>query len=755
MDLKKVFSSVSGGFLKKEARVESFLAVKISATNVTAAVWTVRDVKVEIGVVGMGKIERADFGELLKATDKAVSMALGGGQEVTDKVVFALPYHFVSEGKVIPEKLRDLRRLCKELDLQPVGFVSLIEALENFYKETEGAPLTAILIGVDGENGILSMYRAGKNLGNVPIAMNEGNIGEGMEEAFKRFMEAEVLPSRIILYDGKSDLEAAAKKITAYPWTQKAAFLHFPKVEVMPSEMVVKAVAVAGGREQGGKYEMQNDELSMKNEKEEVVEAKPIENLETLEGEAKAGGEEELQEVSAEEAGFVLSGMEQTMRVGGTEEAELGGLREIVREEVDRVEPKVVKNTLKEMQMKIQQVITGFRNKVRAERPVERAGNGRKLPPVAGILLMVLVLAVAIIGGASVYLLPKAMVIVALSPKSFDHQMEVTVITGGSQASGSAVLPGDFVEVTEIGTKKGVASGSKLVGEKAKGSVTIYGVSGAKTFPSGTAITSPEGLKFTLDQDAAVASGDAITPATTTVAVTAADIGSNYNLAGSSRFGVGKYSASEYLAKSSSNFSGGSSHQATVVTKDDQNRLLATLSAELSGRALGDLAAKVGSGQSLLPNAVTQTVTKKRFSKDVDSEADTVSLDLTVDFRGVVFSKEEMLRLFATQYAGDIPAGYILSTDKAQAEVKTAKTDKAGNMILTARVAGDLLPTIDGENIMTQIRGQSWRTAEKKIRELPGVSGVSLEVKPRILETVVEKWLPWKKENLSLVTVAD
>ena len=59
----------------------------------------------------------------------------------------------------------------------------------------------------------------------------------------------------MIIYDGLSQLELLEKKITAYPWDQTTSFLHFPKVEVMTGEMVVKAVAIAGGTQMGGKIE--------------------------------------------------------------------------------------------------------------------------------------------------------------------------------------------------------------------------------------------------------------------------------------------------------------------------------------------------------------------------------------------------------------------------------------------------------------------------------------------------------------------
>lgn len=682
MDLKRVFSSVIG--TGKTQKVESFLAVKLSSTSVTAAVWSVINGAVEVDNVGAGVVTGASFEELLTAADKAVSVALGSSKAVTDKVVFALPYHWILEGKVLPDKLKELRHLCKELDLQPMGFVSLTEALENYYKETEGAPLTAILVGIDGEQSVMTMYRAGKNTGTVPL--NIDNLSESIEESLKRFTDIEVLPSRIILYDGKSDLDEVARKITAHPWTQKASFLHFPKVELMSAEMVVKAVAVAGGREMGGHFEAVAEVEDVKPDLKPVVE------------------NEEFVEVSASDAGFQAA----------------DGSVEITREVI---RPKI---NIKELASKIRLPKINVRFRL----------------PINGVAIIAAVLLIlAGIFGAAIYFLPKVEVAVTIVPKPFDREMEI------------AVDANSVVEVSQMGTKKGVATGNKLVGTKAKGSVTIYGVSGAKEFASGTTITSPDGLKFTIDRDVSVASGDAITPATVSVDVTAADIGTTFNLAGGTKFSVGKLAASEFLAKNESAFSGGSSHQAVVVIKEDQSRLLATLSAELTEKAQTDLQNKIGVGQKLLPNAVTSTVEKKKFSKDIDAEADTVSLDLTMNFKGVVFSEDQVISSFTQNFASDIPQGYTLTRDNAQIEVKNTKTDKSGKMLLTIRLTASLLPTIDQVGIINKISGKSVDFASKYISGIDGVSGVSgitISTNPSVFEPVIKMWLPWRKENISV-----
>lgn len=648
---------------------EQLLAVKISSDGVLAAVWSVEEGKVIVGAVGKGEIIENSFDGLLKAADKAVSEAVGTGPVA--KTIFGLNPDWISEGKITEEKMVILKKLCRELDLRPLGYVPIFEALENYFKETEGAPLTAILIGLDKESGWVSLYRAGKNLGTVPLPTAE-DIAIATEQALQRFNQVDVLPARMIIYDGHSELAKLEEKIMAHPWTKQLPFLHFPKVEVVTAEMVVKAVAGAAGNQMGGKAE------------EETTVA--------------------VQEVSAAEAGFAFEEI--------THQADQTGIPAGIPA------PKInlPKISLPKFQLP-KFSLPNFKFNFAV--------------PIAAFFVLVVGLILAI------YFVPKVKAVVHLSAKTFDREMDL-------------VATGQILEVTEIGTKKSVATGKKLVGDKAKGTVTIFNTADAKIFPAGTTITS-NGLKFTLDADANLATGSAAQSSQTSVAVTAAEISDKYNLPSGTLFSVGNFPVSSYQAKNDSAFAGGNAHEATVITKEDQNRLMATLSAELTSKAQNDLQAKLSSGQSLLPNAVTSQTTKKKFSKDVDQEGDTVSLDLTLDFKGVVVSKEEVIAKFKEKFPADVPGGFDFSVDQSNLEIKSTKPDKSGNLVLTSHLTAKLLPQIDEKQMIKNISGKSVKEATKIIMSVTGVNGVDFEVNPKFFQPVINLFLPWRSGAITNV----
>ncbi len=690
MDLKSVISRVSGKPQETSHSGERYLAIKLSSSEILAVTWGVTSGNVSLGKIGVEKVKSDKFEDLLAACDVAVSSALGDQELPQAKTIFGVNPDWIVESKIVEEKLTLLKRLCKELDLKPLGYVLLGEAIETYLKEVEGAPLTAILIGMDKNNGWVTVFRAGKNLGTFPMGEGE-DVAKKIEHCLHQFTQIEVLPARMILYDGSPDLSVLEEKIMAFPWAKQLPFLHFPKVEILSSEALTKAVAIAGGTQMGGRIN-------------EIVDDQPITNEESLE---KVETETELEEISAEDAGFIQDG-------------NLGKLKDMsVAEEVVLPKPSLPK-------------INFDFKKILAKIPKFSRPNF-KLPKTG--LVIIPVIAALLIGlVVFFYFVPKTSVFIHVTPKPFRQELMATI-------------SGQFVDVSEIGTKKGVATGQKLVGDKAHGSVTIYGAGSARTFSAGTTITSPDGLKFVLDQSATVASAsDFLSPSTTTVTATAFDIGDKYNLP-QSKF---TFSAtSSYLAKNDSAFSGGTSHQATVVTKSDQDRLFATLSAELSSKAQNDLNGKLESNQTLLPNAITSVVSAKKFSKDVDMEADTVSLDLTLDFKGITVSKDDLISRFLDKYSSDIADGYKLDSASAQPEIKSAKLDKSGNAVLDVTLDAKSLPTINSVDLIKSLAGKSYADATKLILSQNGTASVVFDTKFKFLP------LPWKPGNITLEVVSD
>lgn len=752
MEFPPVLSDLVKSLSRKPEAAKTFVALKLSSSQVVAVSWKITGGKVEVGRTVSAPVSDFSAKGFLAAADTAVSQATADLAPEPKEVLFGVPPTWVSDGKVNPDFLSTLKIISRELALTPLGFVSLPEAINNFLREVESVPLTAILVGLDADRLAVTLIRAGKIIATETAAIpKDSELNLQMEQLIKKFSGVEVLPSRILIYDGSTDLSVLKEQILSHPWTQRLPFLHFPKVEVIGSESAVRAVAIAGGAEMGGKIETETpvaaSEAAASEETPEPAKVNP----------APATGEESrLPEGFIEEADVAEQNRksetapEETVLVAPESEV----LSEPTVQNISAATTIFSGLSEKLKSLKLPKVRPGF---PAAERPVVPNTARPAFPPKGLIigLLGILLLCILSAGGvfAAVNFATTAKVTVFVTGKNLEADREIVVVTSGTVADSDPKIVGALVETDETGSKKGVTTGHKLVGTKARGTVTVYNSTLSKDLASGSQITGPNGVSFSLDSETIVASGSGVASlGTGTANVTATGIGDSYNLPAGTIFKVADYPSESLSAKNDSAFSGGSSHQAQVVAKQDQDRLIATLSAELSGRALTDLRKKISSSQNLLDQAVTSRISRKSFDRDVDTEADSVTANLTIHYTGIVFDQDTLTRKMAALSAGEVPTGYTL--DPALATVRVIKTtvDKNGNNILTVHFQANLLPEMDKGEVRKNLAGKSFSEAAKYLTSLTGVTSDKISLNPRFLARFA--MLPRTVKNIGVEIVS-
>jgi hypothetical protein len=197
MDPRELFKKVQ----QQEAKKVYTFALEIGYGVVKGAIWTIEAEKAKVfsfsEVIDWGEEE-----ELVLAADKAYSSAVekaGLSEEDEPKrIIFGLPFSWVEKEKILPEKLKVLKKLCQDLDLKPVGFVVTTEAIVKYLKTLEGIPPNAILVSVTQKRIELNLLRLGKIVGTALIERSD-NLGNDIAEGLSRIETKEVLPARIIL----------------------------------------------------------------------------------------------------------------------------------------------------------------------------------------------------------------------------------------------------------------------------------------------------------------------------------------------------------------------------------------------------------------------------------------------------------------------------------------------------------------------------------------------------------------------------
>jgi hypothetical protein len=722
----------------KESPPDLYWSLVIEKSWVQAGIWYIGETSAEVLNISPGAAWETDS-ELVGACDAALSSCvskLPENYEEPSKTVFGVPSSWVKDGEIQDEYLAMIKTVCTDLSLTPVGFVVLPEAIAHLYKAEEGSPLSAIVIGLGSENLEISVFKLGNLIGTTNVARSV-SITEDVTEGLSRFEGASPLPSRMIVFDGKGgELEEAKEELMKASWdgNEKMKFLHTPKAEILVSDRKVLATCLAGAAEIGNVTAISSKEEKM------VEESYPPE------AEIKNVTEPDV-ETTAEDLGFSVN---QDVTGGQRQQAEFVPINTPTPPPPTVPMPTQVTPKVGSYLQKTKSLFHSFSSRLRIGGP-KISSQGSKKPIYPALIL----LAVLIIGGGIYWwFVPKAVVTIFVAPKSFQEQVSISFNSNGQFDESKAVIPAQFVTSQATGDKTKSTTGAKLVGDKANGSVQIAnGNSKSINLAAGTILTSTSGLKFVTNTEASI-SGQLLpgTPGTATLAVTAGDIGAQYNLAKGEVFKVGVFEKSLVAATSQSDFSGGSSQQIAAVSAEDQKNLETDLKTELSGNVMSDLQGKVTSDQIFVEDLASIDVASVNFDHKVGDVAETLKLSLSVNATGVLADKAKL-----TQYAADIlkdkiPAGYALRNSQIKFKF-TFVEKKDGNMVYTTDISANFLPMTNSDEIVGKIIGKTVTAATDSLMLVPGYIRAEIALKNSLPGPL--KTLPHINKNITIEVAAE
>ncbi|OGM15889.1 hypothetical protein A2V97_03935 [Candidatus Woesebacteria bacterium RBG_16_42_24] len=742
MDLKSFLPHTD-----KEKEKEYFWSLIIEPGWVQAGVWDIEGEKAEVISISPTTAWETE-GELLGAADAALSAAV---QNLPDtmveptKTVFGVNPSWVGEGQIKPEYLERIRKICSDLSLSPVGFVVLPEAISHLTKVQEGAPLNACVLGIGKDTLEIALFRLGNLVGASQIARSVSMVDD-VAEGLARFSGSEAFPSRIILYNGKEgELEEVKQTLLNVSWEsfEKIKFLHSPKVEIIPPEKKILAVCLAGASEIANVTG--------------VSAAKVIGGVvrEEVPGQANISLPEE--DVNPEELGFVLgkdvTSIPKVGRVSQTAEL-LPSLREAST-------PKALPQKLEVETPAVDRFgfVRNFRfpqfaflKNFKASLPKPGLSFPGKKVLTFGVISLAIIF---ILGFVAWWFLPKALVTIYVSPQKLEERTEATVDPEADALNFSEkIIPGKVLTTNVSGERTKATTGTKTVGDKAKGNVIIQnGTASAINLAAGTILVSNSGFKYVLDASVSIpAAISPSNPGTTTVDVVADSIGAEYNLAKDEVFDVGNYPRSEVDAIATSDFTGGSSRQIPAVSDEDQSMLEEELLDELMAKAKDDLSQKVGENETFITESAVSTLTEKTFGNKVGDEVEILKLDLAIDVKGLSVSQGQLTDLAMETLKGKVPDGYILREGQIASEFEFLEESGGGAKVMVLFRA-NLLPEVNPDEIAKEIAGKYPSLAEDYLTNIRGFSRAEIKINPSLPGKL--KSLPRISRNIEIEIAAE
>ena len=705
-------------------------------------------------------IEKISPEEMLDALDKAISQAEQSLPNNTQalKTIFGVKEDWVENNRIKKDYLLKLKKVSDELGLTPIGFLIVSEAVCHLLEKEEGAPVSAIFIDPGEKFVTVSLIRAGRII-EAKVSEIHESLAFTVDSLLKHFTSSDILPSRIIIFESSEDI---VQEFIGHQWSRSLPFLHLPQITTLPAGFDAKAVLLGAASQMG--FEVL-DEIIEKEERQEFKIEKDLEEVVKPEEPKEEPVEEPKEEIAAkpiEYFGFVKDqDVVKSLPKKIVEEPKLE--EKIIAERIEEIPEELKAEGVEENQMVIKDFIFGLLKIIKksfAKRPsfhIPSFSGGKTIFVFLGIFILIMGFFVFYIFGV------KATIIVKVDPKIISENQDVIFSSTSPTSLADNIISGEFVTVSKDTQASTPATGKKDVGDKAKGTVTIFNLSkNTKTLSAGTEISLTNDLKFVLDNSVTVASASSSTdsnfnvitkPSTVSVNITADQLGKESNLPSGTKFSVSSFDTSDLIAKNDNPFSGGTKKQVTVVSKDDVSKLTSDLTKTQEQSARNDLLKNLPSDKNLLPAFIDETVSKKVLDTNIGDEAATVTLKGEVTYEGLSFSKNELVNLAKSVLANKIPNAPAINYDNIKVDVTNikVKNDKEINANLSIKAL--LLPKIETNKILSQIKGISYKEAENKFLSISQVSDVTISSSPNI--PFFPKNLPRNAGNITIVIKAN
>ncbi len=716
-------------FLSGSQEAEYFFALNISNRDLKASIWGVTGKYLKI--INTVKVPVKGDDDLIEAGNRALDLCLGNFPVEPTKILFGVPDSWLQDDNLKETHANFLKHLTEELDVEPIAYVSTSHAVSHFLQKQTGVPTTAILVEIADPLNV-TLVKGGKILGSRTV--KRGNdLPIDIETALHSFTEVEVLPSKIVLY-GSGDLNKLKEEITSFNWMSSLPFLHLPKIDILDENAPIEAISLAGASE------IDPDVIFNPHRTVEMPRAgTPAHRMPVSEPEVRNRRGEfasrELSRVAPGEEGEILGSQPAPMRYQQRAGALAGG----------------IEGTFHQRENQIAGLLGGWLNKPLAflrARGINIKIPGGKYGQVG--ILAIIVLVVLLLG---FMFLPHATIKIYVDPRVLERDEQVTADPNATTVDqAQKIIPGKIVETDIEGNQTGNATGTKQVGDPAKGEITIYNKSAsARSFSQGTVFVGPNNLKFTLDSNVnniASPSADTGTWGTATANVTASQIGPDSNLPAGTQLQVQGQAVSDFGAKVNSGLSGGTSKNVTVVTSDDQKKLLASLASSLRSQAQTKLQGKLSGDEKILSEALDENIVSTNYSKKAGDQASSFSLDLVIHYKGTAYSDNDLKSMVSQLVQTNVPPGFKLDLADTTTTADVSKLEPDGKLIFLARFQANLIPVLDETSIKNQIKGKTTAQAQDIIKGIDNVIGSNISIHPSLPGPL--SVIPWLSQNINI-----
>lgn len=726
------------------------------------------ETKHTISIVDESKFNYSNSWErIVEDVDQVLSLLENQNNLKVKQIIYFVYSHMVSQAdkQIKPIYLNKIKRIAKELELKPLGYIAYHEALVNYFRRVEESPLTSTIIELDKNSISLFIYKGGVVTYSDEVASTSiTNLIDDLEVAFAKVSSGNkaFLPSRMILYDSHN-IERESTKIITHHWNENL-FIQIPRVEVITmdrikaalincfADQLFEASSIRNEIPHNNSYQEEDidEEIEMekpkkiddyqnveviedKNEDENkvdfvegpttVIKPKPPELEDVVEGFSIGKDIREELSTFAKAMADKQNSKTPPFRPSGHE-----GQAEFSTRMDDYLKPE---NGFEKMFSIFRNIFSNFKIK-----SIDFNNLGVVAPAIIGMTLIASAVFIYL------YFFHKADVIVRFNSQKIEKEIDVSNLN-------FQTIEKEISKNVEM-----VTTGKKIIGESAKGTVMISSLfSGEKILKKGTVLsTVNSSIKFLLDAEIKIPSRSGsmldgnVSPGKVRADVTAYEIGPGSNIEKGQKMKVEEYSTDDVVAISENNFTGGVKKDIQTASLDDYARLrkeaMRQINAEASEAAKTDI-----NGSKIISNLTEIEITSEKFSKELSTEATSVSLAEMASVKYTTYNDRDLKKLISDTVSPEIPSDFSLNDENISYQFIDTKKDEE-KIIAKINVNIKLMQKIDRERLLLDLVFKNINDVDVIVKK--NYNAVSSSIKPLSEIIFIQNYLPLFSKNINL-----
>ncbi len=331
---------------------------------------------------------------------------------------------------------------------------------------------------------------------------------------------------------------------------------------------------------------------------------------------------------------------------------------------------------------------------------------------------------------------PRATVTISAKTTSVSIDQTLTLDPGAQATSaGDLKFKAAPQQIKKSVSADFTATGTKDVGTKAGGAVTITNSfdSDSKTVPAGTVFTAASGQQFvsasSVTIPGATVSGGSIHAGSAQAQLTAADIGTDYNVPAQS------YSVSGYdsLSANGSAMSGGTKQTVTVVSQADVDKAKTQLAQQDANSVKAQLKKQFSGDYVVVDESFTTDTGTPTVSPNVNEQAKTGKLTVETTYTMLGLARNDVNQLLnaALKSALDTKPNQSIFSNGSNS-LKFSNFQKFDNGTSSARLTttGSIGSKIDTAALAKQVAGKRYGEIQAIVNQIPNVDSVDIKFSP-------------------------